>query len=157
MEVEIFLAPIEKRHVLQNMIGLYLYDMSEIDNELELNDDGLYDNPWLDSYWKEAERHPYLLTAGGKYVGFVLVREIRPNVFSVAEFFIMRKYRKLGLGSVLMSKMFEFHKGKWEISTLASNTSSQHFWRKIIKNTSHGEYQEYSIYNGKRIEWSFCN
>jgi len=158
MQIEIFKVPFDKKHVLQNMLELYLYEMSgEIDDKLELNDDGLYGDPWLEYYWKEAERYPYLLTIDGKYAGFSLIREIEPKTFYVAEFFVIRKYRKNGVGMTLIKEMFRLHKGKWLINTAINNTTAQSFWRKVAKSASCGNYKEYSIEDGRRLEWSFNN
>jgi predicted acetyltransferase len=162
MKIDILIAAFEKKHVLRNMLELYFYDLSEFDDEsdrLELNDAGLYGYRYLDYYWNEEGRYPYLLMADQNLAGFSLIRttELNPLTFEVAEFFIMKKYRKSGAGSALISKIFELHKGNWIINTSAKNLPAQQFWRKTIKNTSSKDYKEYLTYNDKRLEWQFNN
>jgi predicted acetyltransferase len=160
MEIDISIAPFEKKHVLRNMLELYFYDLSEFDDEndrLELNDAGLFGYGYLDYYWSEKGRFAYLLRVDGRLAGFVLIRTVgaEPLTFSVAEFFVVRKYRRLGLGSLLIFRMFELHKGKWLISTPIKNSAAQQFWRKIIKSASLGRYEEYLTDDGRRLEWAF--
>ena len=159
MIIDISIAPVDKKHVLRNMLELYFYDMSEFDDDddrLELNEAGLYGYSYLDYFWNEDDRYPYLLTVDGKYAGFALIRVIeqKPLTFAVAEFFILKKYRKAKIGSALISKIFELHKGKWIINTPIKNIAAQNFWRKAAKSAS-DEYQEYHTGNGRRLEWTF--
>ena len=162
MAIDISLVPVEKKHVLRNMLELYFHDFSEFDDEedrLELNEAGLYGYGYLDYYWTEEGRYPYLLTADGKLAGLSLIRTIEENplTFEVAEFFIVRKYRRLGLGSALITRMFELHQGKWIINTPIKNITAQSFWRKAVQNASEGKYKEYLAENGRRLEWMFEN
>jgi len=162
MDFHILLVPFEQKHILRNLLEIYLHDMSEFDDEkdpLELNDAGLYGYGYLDYYWNEKGRYPYLLTADGKPAGLSFIRTIKTNplTFEVAEFFVVRKYRKTGAGTVLISKMFEWHKGEWVINTPIKNTIAQHFWRKAVKDAAAGEYKEYPTEDGRRLEWAFSN
>jgi hypothetical protein len=91
---------IEKKAILRNLMELYQYDMSQFedDSDNDVNEYGLFDYKYLDHYWTEKGRHPFFMMKSGKLVGFVLVREINETVnkqqkFSIAEFFILRKYR----------------------------------------------------------------
>ncbi|MCL2576214.1 MAG: GNAT family N-acetyltransferase [Defluviitaleaceae bacterium] len=158
MNINISIATIEQKSVLRNMMELYFYDMSEFDDEtdrLELDKNGLYGYSWLDYYWVEYGRFPYLMTIDSKLAGFALIREVEPQVFSVAEFFVVRKYRKMGVGSVLINEMFKLHKSKWIISTPIKNIVAQSFWRKSVRSASAGKYAEYLIEDGRRMEWAF--
>jgi predicted acetyltransferase len=52
--------------------------------------------------------------------------------FSIAEFFIMKKYRRRGIGNKVAKDIFDRHKGDWEIHQLKSNLPAQAFWKKVI-------------------------
>jgi predicted acetyltransferase len=162
MTVDIFLAPYEKKHILRNMLEIYLHDLSEFDHlevKLDLNEAGLYGYGYLDYYWNEPGRYPYLLTVDGKIAGLAFVRIIldEPLTFSIAEFFVVRKYRNLGVGTALINKMFSFHKGNWNIDTAIKNIAAQNFWRKSVKNNATGEIEESIIEQGRRMQWKFSN
>ncbi|MBS1600270.1 MAG: GNAT family N-acetyltransferase [Bacteroidetes bacterium] len=142
------LIPASQEHIeiIKNLMQFYIYDFSEyVDCDVEEN--GLYkDYPHLDDYWKEKHhRFPYLIIQEEKYIGFVLVRIVEShqrNFFSIAEFFIMRKYRREGIGKTVAIQIFNLHKGYWEIFQRESNKPAQLFWNKIIDEYTNGEFVE---------------
>jgi predicted acetyltransferase len=144
MGVELVRASVKEKVVLQRMMELYLYDFSELE-DMDLNADGSYEYPYLDDYWTEETRHPFIIRVAGKLAGFVLVRQLatEPNaVQSIAEFFVMRKYRRLGVGRQAARTVFDRFPGSWEIGVLRSNTGAQRFWRSVIGEYTMGRYTE---------------
>ena len=73
---------------------------------------------YIELYWGEETRHPYILKCNGDLAGFVLERFNEENMNEIAEFFVLNKYRKLGAGTFMAKGMFKRYKGKWEIRTL---------------------------------------
>ena len=53
---------------------LYLYDFSEFDGA-DVDAQARYGYPYLDRYWEEAGRSPFLIRVDGVLAGFVLVFE----------------------------------------------------------------------------------
>src|ERR1044072_3049496 len=101
--VEVIPAPLDQRPVLANLLELYAHDFSEF-VDLNLGPDGRFGYEHLRLYWEEPGRHPFLIKAGGHLAGFVLVRrgsEISRDagVWDVAEFFVVRGFRGLGVGT----------------------------------------------------------
>jgi predicted acetyltransferase len=153
--MELLRVPFEKKIVLRNLMELYQYDMSQYEEERDndLNEYGLFDYKYIDHYWTEEGRHPFFVMVSGKLAGFVLVREITAAAdsspkFSMAEFFILRKYRRQGIGKEAAYAVFKMFKGKWSVSYLRINSTAKTFWRGIISEYSGGEYSE-STYAGK--------
>ena len=109
----------------------------------------------LREYWEEEnERFPYFIKEDEKYLGLVLVRYITlsdRSYFLMAEFFIMRRYRKIGIGRSIAAQVFNLHKGQWEIFQKESNKPAQNFWNKIITENTNGHFKE-RIEIGKRIQ-----
>ena len=98
MKIEILPASISEKSVIKQMMELYLYDLSEFFN-VDLNEHGHYEYSYLDHYWVEEVRHPYLVKVERKLAGFVLVNQstnLPGSQYCMAEFFILRKYRKKG-------------------------------------------------------------
>lgn len=131
MNCRLIKASIAHKDVIKNLMQFYMYDFSEY-FKLDVEEDGLftaYKN--LDDYWKEAHnRFPYIIIKDEKYVGFVLVRfiEVTERIyFSIAEFFIMRKYRREKIGSSVAKQIFNLHKGEWEVFQKESNKPAQLF------------------------------
>lgn len=123
----------------------YKYDFSEFVN-LDIEQDGLfsaYKN--LDDYWTDENRFPYIIQQDGKYIGFVLVRYIEANKrghFSIAEFFVMKKYRRTGIGKTIAYQIFDLHKGRWEVFQKENNKPAQIFWNKVIKEYTKGQFKK---------------
>jgi predicted acetyltransferase len=100
---------------------------------------------YLDNYWEEKERFPYLIGKDGKLAGFVLVREVYEEnklYWSIAEFFIMKKFRLSGLGKYAAHQIFEKHRGNWEVVQIEKNKPAQAFWRKVINDYTEGQFVE---------------
>jgi len=88
----------EEKSVLQQLLELYAYDFSEYDGA-DLNEHGYYGYTYLDHYWTEAGRSPFFIKVDDQLAGLVLVSDYRyvatdPATRSIAEFFVMRKYRR---------------------------------------------------------------
>jgi predicted acetyltransferase len=117
------------RPVLRRLIELYRYDFSEFDRS-DVGPHGEFGYPYLDHYWTEPGRHPFLVQVEGTWAGFALVREIPP--FDMAEFFVMRKYRRSGLGREVALEIFRRFPGRWQVRELRSNPGAIAFWRTVI-------------------------
>ena len=136
--VEIAVAERGERPVLANLMQLYIHDFSEFwrdrpDGELEA--DGRFaDYPFLDAYWDEADRTPLLLRVDGRLAGFVLINGIShsglPVDRNVAEFFVVRKHRRGGVGAAAARAIFSLYPGQWEAAVARRNLAALPFWRK---------------------------
>ena len=129
MELEVIPAEPEHRPLLRQLLELYRYDFSELDQS-DVNEDGLYGYRWLDAYWTESERHPFLFLVEGHPAGFALVRSGRAT--EMAEFFVLRKYRGQGIGTRAARSLFSRFPGKWLVSQVPGNDAATGFWRAVI-------------------------
>ncbi len=127
---------------------LYLYDFSEFGG-FDVGPDGVFDASLLrlDSYWTESDRVPFLVYVEGEIAGFVLVNSYtcldeNSGGRSIAEFFIMRKYRRQGVGKAAAFQVFERFRGKWEVRQLKINGVGQRFWRRVIREYTRGRFRE---------------
>jgi len=138
-------AELQHKSTLRNLLELYKYDFSEYDPE-DVNENGLYEYMYLDHYWTEPGRHPFLFRVDDKLAGFALIRELQQaggeSVYEMAEFFVMRKYRKQGVGSRAAVQLFNRFKGTWKVAEMEENVPAQHFWRKVIAGYTCGTYDE---------------
>jgi predicted acetyltransferase len=118
------------RTVLGRLIELYRYDFSEFDGS-DVGPHGDYGYRYLDHYWTEPGRYPFLFQVDGKWAGFALVREIPP--YDMAEFFVMRKFRRVGIGQQAAAELFAKFPGPWQVRQLLSNPAATAFWRRAIR------------------------
>lgn len=145
----------EHKIVMQNLMQFYIYDFSEY-IKYDVEDNGLF-APYsgLMSYWEgDNNKFPYIIKMNDKYVGFVLVRLISSHdrsYSSIAEFFILKKYRREGLGKAIAMEVFDLHKGHWEVYQKNSNKRAQIFWNKVISEYTKGQFKE-RLEDGKKIQ-----
>ncbi|MBB6024694.1 putative acetyltransferase [Paenibacillus sp. JGP012] len=137
----------EQKTILRNLLELYKYDFSEFDPEDDINPNGLYEYKYVDHYFTEAERFAFFIKVEEKLAGFALVRCIGENeqnekIYQMAEFFVMKKYRKLKCGQTVAFKLFNMFDGVWQVAEMETNVPAQKFWRKTIERYTHGNYTE---------------
>lgn len=155
MSISIEQVDYERKSVLRHLIELYNYDFSEFTND-DVNEIGLYDYKYLDNYWNEPNRFPFFIKVDSKYAGFALIRKITNDgsidVYnSLAEFFVMKKYRERGVGRTAAINLFEKYKENWEVSVIKENKPAQMFWKKVICKYSNGTYIENKNEDGDTI------
>lgn len=127
--VEIVEAREGDRPVLRRLIELYRYDFSEFD-DADVDGHGEFGYRYLDHYWTERDRHAFLIRCDGSWAGFALVRAGDPN--DMAEFFVMRKYRRSGVGRAAASEVIARFPGRWTVRQLLTNPAASAFWRVAI-------------------------
>lgn len=137
-------VPYAKKDVLARLLQLYIYDFTEFEYQ-PVGEDGRYSYRYLDEYWAPApgeQRHAYFIRLGGRELaGFVLVRVVNgSNV--MAEFFVMRPYRRGGTGSAAAKLAFAAHEGEWIVHEHPKNLPAQTFWRRVIGDVSGGAFSE---------------
>lgn len=116
--------------LLARLLQLYLHDFSE-HTGWDVDERGLFHYPFLDAYRHEEGRHAYVLRVEGHPAGFALVREAER--IHMAEFFVLRKFRRAGVGLAAARHLLEAHPGQWSITQLASNPEATAFWRRAIR------------------------
>ncbi|WP_219834103.1 GNAT family N-acetyltransferase [Paenibacillus sp. R14(2021)] len=157
MNIQLSLVPYEDKTVLQHLIQLYRYDSSEFDGHV-LNRHGLYLYKYFDHQWTDEYRRPFIVTVDEEIAGFALVMLDVPQAYMklntaertnvISEFFIMRKYRRQGVGKQAALSVFQQFPGTWEIRQTASNKDAYSFWKHVIHNyRADGSYQEASVHN----------
>ena len=131
------------RTVIQNLFVTYMRELSDTAC-LNVREDGTFAlAPSLATYWDgTAGRHPFLIRADGKLAGFALIRRLTAATFAhdMGEFFVLRKYRRTGVGRDAACGLFDRFPGNWEVRELPANTPAQALWRKIIGDYTAGDF-----------------
>ena len=100
------------------------------------NDTGMFRDPYLERYWSDAERYPFIVRANRNLAGFALVRKGSYFPHSdnhagmgmiIAEFFVMKKFRRQGIGTRVAIDLFNRFPGRWEVAQEANNHVGQFF------------------------------
>lgn len=152
MDVQLKEVSVGEKEILRNLLEKYDYEFSQWDLR-DVNALGLYGYDWLDCYWTEENRFPYFILVDGKLAGFVMICDY-PEVeeektdFTMAEFFVMYKYRKRGVGTIAARQAFDLHKGRWGLKRHPHNLPSVYFWNKVISDYTNGNYRLVEGYPG---------
>ena len=155
MKFNLLPAAVDQKMVIENLMQLYRYDFSEYTGD-DIQNNGLFTPyPGLQGYWDNSNnKFPYIIQQDEKYIGFVLVKVVSSNnqdCFSIAEFFILKKYRRKGIGKAVAFRVFDLHKGPWEVFQMEANKPAQIFWNKVIAAYTGGQFKE-RVENRKKIQ-----
>jgi predicted acetyltransferase len=137
VNVEIIPASPEQEPILANLLELYAHDFSEF-IRLRLGADGRFGYEHLSLYWEESNRYPFLVMVNGDLAGFVFVQRGSQisgehDVWDMAEFFIVRGYRRLQVGMKVAHEIWTKFPGKWEVRVINRNQTAQEFWARAIE------------------------
>ncbi len=133
-------ARADEQPVIENLVQLYIHDFSELFAGTPRGDvaaDGRYvvDIP-LANWWREADHVPLLFRLHGTLAGFALLNAHThsgaPADHNIAEFFVLRKYRRLGVGRAAAQALFSRYPGRWEAAVMRANTGARAFWHQAI-------------------------
>jgi len=105
-------------------------------------------------WFGDPNTFPLVIVKGSEPVGFARVlravaspREPRID-YRMAEFFVTRTRRRLGIGRVAVQLILSRFAGRWEITEYLRNGSAVTFWRRVVAAYTRGSYQE-RIINGE--------
>jgi predicted acetyltransferase len=146
LALEIERVSLQQRDLLRNLLNMYLHEMSDYD-DFELGEDGNMEYPHFSCYWVEPERHPFLIKVKGKVAGFLFVRDIESyrggHIHTVAEFFILNAYRRLGIGEEIARILFDQFPGQWQVAVQEDNKVGRTFWKTVIWRYTGGRMHEF--------------
>jgi predicted acetyltransferase len=123
--------------MLANLLQLYAHDLSDA-FELAVGADGRFAYPHLERYWREPDRRfPFLIRRGGELAGFALAMRgspmsIDPADLDVAEFFVLRRHRKSGLGRQAAMALWDHLPGHWIVRVADCNRAALPFWTAVV-------------------------
>jgi len=146
----------ESEPLLRNLLGYYIHDMAEwFDIDTEADGSYAYDTS---AVWT-PDHHAYLAKSGESIAGFALIApatEWLGNIgaHEVHEFFILRRFRRCGLGQTLAASIWSRHPGAWLVRVLEANAPAVQFWRAVIDGYSQGSYEEETRISNGRV-WLF--
>jgi predicted acetyltransferase len=138
--LEIIIATIDEKPIVARLVQLYLHDFSELaaigSPYGDVDADGKFTMENFESYWCEKGRSALLFRVGGALAGFALLNSWSPSGRgtdrSIAEYFVMRKYRRAGIGRRAAHQILGRYRGIWEINVAHYNAQAQEFWRRAM-------------------------
>lgn len=145
MQVDIIEASLSDKPTIRNMMQLYLYDLTEYE-AIPIDKHGLFNYNYLDHYWLEKGRFPFIFKVDDQLAGFSLINQHSNSGkhidYSIAEFFILKNYRLTGISKQAAFILFDKFRGTWEIVEHKANKPAQAFWRKVISEYTKDKYED---------------
>ncbi len=139
--------------LIWNLFQFYYYDISEMLGG-KVGADGRFSPRPIEAYWEDSWRYPLLVRVDRQPAGFALIHHRSrisgdPETWDVAEFFVMRAYRRRGVGTVAALSVFDRFRGRWEVRQFPANKAATNFWREVISGYTSGAYDEV-VYDNDR-------
>jgi predicted acetyltransferase len=146
MQITLFPITAREKLALANLVQLYHYDLSEF-NGADVDEQGCFNNEQLDLVWGAAGHYPFLMRVDMHLAGIALVSQQSRihGIFdghTIADFFVLRRYRRQGVGRTAAMQLFDHFPGRWEVSSSAQNVPGHIFWRGVVDRYTGGHYEE---------------
>jgi len=147
-------AEVGQRGLLVNLLQLYLHDLSEVEG-WDVDESGSFGEDDLNGCWTDEWRHPFVIRASGKVAGFAIVDQILDaqadlKVFDMAEFFVLRRWRRRGVGREATRQLLALFPGRWEVRPFPGYRPGEEFWRCVchelaVGDVASGTYHRHGI------------
>jgi predicted acetyltransferase len=145
-EVQVRQATPDDRVPIARMLELYQHDLSDVwDQDLDIHGEYGYA---LDRYWSQPSCKAFAFVVAHQYTGFALVDDtvsLPENELLMAQFFVMKKYRRRGVGGAAAKQVFDQVRGRWEVGQMPKNLAAQAFWRRVIGEYTGGRFVEQEL------------
>jgi predicted acetyltransferase len=149
------------KDILRQLITLFLHDLSEFNSDLEINQsNGLFEFDVFEWFFEKEGLTPFFIHEEDKIIGFILLQSGQFSNQEFADyvlnsFFIIKKYRRRGLGKEACKEFFKQFPGRYAISQVKTNTPAIHFWKSIYKSFSIEFYEKEEIEEGHEVIYQY--
>ena len=137
----------EMAPILENLLELYIHELSAI-FAVDIGPDGRFGYDKLPLYWAEpATRHAFVIRCGGGLAGFALATRGSPasddpDAFDVAEFFVLRRFRRTAVGRRAAALLWNSLPGNWVVRVAEGNVAALSFWKHAIASYTANVFSE---------------
>jgi predicted acetyltransferase len=104
-------------------------------------------------WFADPNAFPLVIVSSSEPVGFAMVLRAAARAgtragYRMAEFFVSRPNRGLGIGRGAVQLILDRFAGRWEIIEYLRNPGAVRFWRRVVSGYTKGHYQE-RVVNGE--------
>ncbi len=156
VKIDVSEATASEHSILANLLQLYTHDFTDFE-EWDVAEDGRFSDEPVARWLEDPLRTPYVIRVDGRIAGFAVVdRGSRisgdPDVIDMGEFFVLRRYRRHGIGTSVATTLFNRYRGTWEVRQLPRNERAQAFWRHVIGDYTARTYDEFVADDGDVVQ-----
>jgi predicted acetyltransferase len=151
------------RRWIEGVYRDYLDDLTPLNTGIFpiLGEVGHTEPDQLTRWFADSSAHLLLILKSNVPAGFAMVGRGGPAFgrapvdYRMAEFFIARAHRRLGVGRSAVPLILDRFAGRWEIVEYQRNPGAVNFWRRVVAAYTRGDYQE-RVVNGE-VHQSFVS
>lgn len=126
----------EEKDILYRLLQYSLFEES-ISDLNEMNEQAVFEYKWFEKYFSDDDRIAYFIREErtNKLLGFVMINKYLQKFktgHAIAEFMVIPKYRRKGIGKRAAVECFNKYKGNWEVKPSYGNKSAYTFWNNTI-------------------------
>ncbi|MDE1164942.1 MAG: GNAT family N-acetyltransferase [Pseudomonas sp.] len=126
----------EHLSLIRNLYQFYAYESSDWEQE-DVEVDGRFyiHDEHLARYWQDAGWSAQLLLVDGFIAGFLLIEKSELagiDALELADLFILKKYRRQGIGRALARQVLLGGQGDWLVRFYAQDEPARLFWRAVL-------------------------
>ena len=142
--------------ILKNLFEHYLHDMAEW-FEFDSEETGAYNYP-TSTVWEKGYK-VHLLYHQTIPMGFALLGSgeefvQQADLQDVDEFFVVRRYRRTGVGRAFAGHLWDHSPGDWLVRVFQRNLPAMPFWRNTIDGYTDSNYSE-TVHRVNGYAWSY--
>ncbi|MFO1378723.1 MAG: GNAT family N-acetyltransferase, partial [Steroidobacteraceae bacterium] len=144
------------RRWIESVYREYLDDLAPLNTGIfpVLGEVGHREPDQLARWFADSSARILTICKSSAPVGFAMVVPGRPIPgrtaadFHMAEFFIARAHRRLGIGQGAVELILDRFAGRWEVLEYLRNPGAVRFWRYVVAKYTNGDYEE-RVANGE--------
>jgi predicted acetyltransferase len=153
--VDLVAASEADREILANLLQFELHDLSEFEPQ-DVGADGRFSYDYLATYFEDdPARKAWLIYSAETVIGFALARLLPTDEWSIAEFFVLRAYRRQGVGRAAARAVLATHPGPWVVEFVPQDEAAAGFWRRVVGEHTAGAFVERSAEDPPRASLRF--
>jgi predicted acetyltransferase len=158
MHTELVAASSSDRPLLIGLLDGYLRELAP-HREIAVGATESSNYLYLDAYFREPGRHPFLIRRDGDVAGFAFIRspESTGRAWQVAEFYVDPQNRRCGVGRAAIGLIWKRFPGDWELQIHARNAAAIQFWTSCVRDPAHTEptITNVNASDGRRLQLTF--
>jgi predicted acetyltransferase len=137
MHLELIPASSEHLPLLGNLYQFYAYESSDWEQEdVEIDGRFYVSEAYLQLYWQRPDWSAQIILLDGFIAGFLLIeRSDVPgvNALEFADLFILKKYRRQGIGRALVEQVIIASGRPWLVSYYQQDPLAVPFWQTLLR------------------------
>ena len=156
MDITLKEIELEKKDILNNLMQLYLHNISlNFPMDFDSNT-GMYGYDDIEKYFENDNNKAFFILKENEIAGFMLI-DLSDEKNIVQEMFILNNYKRKGVGKTAVSILFDKFRGNWEIKSLPCSKSAEKFWISSVKEYTNDQFNLEYIGKFNRAVLTFNN